>query len=1015
MAAVLFLIVAAFLAPNQTSIRLDPEGWILPAAETPEAPKAGQSVWQWTPSCAPQKLQAGTKAQCLAPRELRVQAVDARDRAVENVRVLWGTEEMLGDLPDARLPAAVTSSEGRALLAAAPDQDVWVRLDGPHAATDWRRIPRQESAVRLVARPAAAVRLRVEGADGEPVVRARLALTPLSCALLCPERLLLHDAGAKELSVAGVAGTTYRLTVWSDSHAPSSRILTAGAAEEVAVALAPGAAVSARVVDAERKAMAGARLQVQYRLPEMRETIGRASSSSADGKVRVAGLPRGSVEWAIAAEGHARRVREASLADGDAALGEIALAASRSGRVRVVDPARQPVRGAHVSARGSAAAKTNAAGVAAFDELPRTDVDIAVAADGFLDAGTVLRMDEQETTLVLDRGSVVKAALLRESDGQPPAGVRVRVTNAGHYSLATIEDGRDFAVGALRAGPVRLVVSAADAQPFDTGTLTIGEGETLDLGVIVLRSGLALRGTLVDESGAPVSGATVRALRVGGDTPALAHVLGNWISTASAGDGSFALAGLAPGAQLVTASAPGFAERVVPAVFVEEKTREQDLGTIELPRGKRVEVVCRPAKRCDGEAELLIAGADFPFLAVRGTLAEGHATLHAVPPGELLLRLTREQQIVYEKVVEIAGPSDSARAEIVLPSVRVAGVVTIGDRRARGGSLLFKRQVHDTGVPIFVRQKTDAGSTIGTEVLGTFGASTTAAVGESGTFVADDVQPGAYDVVFRGGSAATEPVRVTVADAADQALDLRFEGHEVAGVVLDRDERAVAAQLEVVDAAGVTRRTASGTDGRFALLGVADGPVKITATAAAGRGALEVDPSDRSASPIVIRLTDEVRALTVSVADADGQPAAGVLVFARTPQRMFAASTDRDGRAEFRNPGDAPIALAAHRPGGTWAFGQTQGDAPARLVLPVRCGTLIARSSNGSASATIVSPSGFPLDQVLPMVGLSTHLGSGASLQIAGLPQGAYLLARGQKQRQVTIHPGEVVVEDFSD
>jgi hypothetical protein len=1014
MAAVLLLIVAALLTPNTTSIKLDPEGWLLPAAEPTESRQSGEAVWWWTPSCAPQKLQGDAKAQCTAPREIRVQAVDARDRAAGDVRVLWGTEEMLRDLPDARLPHVVTSSEGRASIAAAPDQDVWIRLDGPHVATNWRRTTRQENTVRLAARSAATVRLRVEGTDGEPVVRARLALTPLSCALLCPERLLLHDTG-DELAVAGVAGTTYRLTVWSDSHAPASRILTADAAEEVAVSLAPGAAVSARVVDGERKSMADVRLQVQYRLPDMRATIDRTGRSSADGMVRVAGLPRAEVEWAIAAGGHARRVREASLADGDVSLGEITLVASRSARVRVVDPARQPVRGARVSARGSAAAKTNADGVVKFDDLPRTDVEVEVAADGFLEAGTVLGMDDKEATLVLDRGSVVKATLVREADGQAPAGVRVRVTNAGHDSLATIDDGGDFAVAALRPGPVRLVVSAADVQPFDTGTLTIGEGETIDLGVLVLGSGLALRGTLVDESGAPVSGATVRALRAGGDAPALAHVLGNWISTTSSDDGSFVLTGLTPGAQLVTAAAPGFAERVVPAVFVEEKTREEDLGTIELARGKRVEVVCRPAKRCGAEAALLIAGADFPFLAIRGALAEGRATLHAVPPGELLLRLTRDQQTVYEKTVEISGASDTARAEIVLPSVRVAGVVTIGDRRARGGSLLFKRNVHDAGVPIFVRQKTDAGSTIGTEVLGAFGSSTTATVAEGGSFAVEDLQPGAYDVTFRGPSAATEPVRITVADIADQTLDLRFEGHEVAGVVLDRDERAVAAHLELVDAAGVTHKATSGTDGRFALLGVAGGPVKIMATAPAGRGRLEIDPSDPSARPIVVRLTEEPRALTVNVADANGQPAAGVLVFARTPQRMFAASTDRDGRAEFRDPGDAPVTLAAHRPGGTWAFGQTQGDTPARLVLPVRCGTLIARSSTGSAPATIVSPYGFPLHQVLPMVGMSTQLGGGASLQIAGLPQGAYLLARGPKQRQVTIHPGEVAVEDFSD
>ena len=1010
MTAALLFLLATVLPSGSTTVTLDHDRWILAADARP--PRPAGATWWWSAECAPARLASGARAECTPPRTVRVHVVDEENRPAENVRVLWATEEMLRDLPDDRLPYATTATDGTAAIAVSPP-DVWLRIDGPGLATHWRRSPRGAAVARLVGQPAAMVRLRFEGEDGERVSRARAMLLPPSCDSFCAERLLLLDDSDEGVSVVAVSGSTYRIAAWSDSHAPSIITMTAAGDQDLVLPLPRGASLSARVVDGERAPVEGAELEVRYRLPGLRETIHRTTRALADGAVSLGGLPLAPIEWTISANGHGRRLREATLREAEAPLGDVALVPSRSARVRVIDGARRPVVRARVTARGSAGTRTNAEGFVTFDDLPRTDVEIGVTADGFLAASSVLRSDAGETTIQLDDGAVVRARLLRESDGLAPHGVRVRVTNAGRNTLRTIAEGGELAIGGLRPGPVRLVVSAADAQPVDTGTLTIRAGDSVDLGLLIMKTGLALRGTIAAESGEPLSGATVRALRLAGDTPSLAHVLGNWVSVTSGSDGSFTLGGLAPGAQLVTVAAPGYAERVIPNVFFDEQTRELDAGTVELAKGKRLEIVCRPAKRCGTEAAVLLAGADYPFVAIRGTLADGRATLHGVPPGEVLLRLTKSQQVLHDERLEVSAASDDTLAEIALSSARVAGVVTVAGRPARGGSLSLRKDVRSSGPPILVRQKTEGGSTIGTDVLGTFGAFATASVRDDGSFVVEDLDPGDYEVTYRTDGAATAAVRVAVANAGEQRLDLRFEGERVSGVVVNRSDEPSAARVEVVDAAGQTHRTSSGADGRFALLGIARGRVTIVATAASGRGELELDSED--AGDLVVRLDAEPRVLRVSVVEANGRPARGALVFARTPQRMLAASTDGEGEAEFRESSEAALILAAHRPGGAWTFGVTQNGAPARLILPAHPGTLIARSQGGSAAATIIGPNSFPLDQVLPMVGISTQLGRHGSLQIPGLPQGSYVVARGSLQKQVTIRADEVTIAEFRD
>jgi hypothetical protein len=153
--------------------------------------------------------------------------------------------------------------------------------------------------------------------------------------------------------------------------------------------------------------------------------------------------------------------------------------------------------------------------------------------------------------------------------------------------------------------------------------------------------------------------------------------------------------------------------------------------------------------------------------------------------------------------------------------------------------------------------------------------------------------------------------------------------------------------------------------------------------------------------------------LTVDVHDADGTPAAGVLVFAMANNGVVAGSTDRNGRAKLQGvSGNVPV--AAHQPGGRWAFASGRSGEATRLVLPARPGAVVA-NSNAAGEAVILAPNGFPLDRVLPMVGISSRIASGSSLRLPGLPPGAYAVTLGTLRKGVTVAPGAVAEVRFGD
>lgn len=1002
------LLLAVTLEPEATKVALGPEGWPVAKDETPH------TLWWWSHSCAPQKIRGG-QPQCGATRELRVRVLDAKGRAVPGAGVTWGTSALLRDVPDAQLPSSTTGEDGSARIAAPASDEIFIRAVTANTASEWTRVASSTREVRLAMKPAVALRVRLRGDDNAPVVRARVALLPPDCTTICSERSLAFDDRKQQAAtVTALHGSSVRLVVWSDSHAPMTQMVSA-TSPELAIALAPAASLDARLVDAERKPVGGAALEVQYRLPGLREGIRRTSIADGGGNVALHGLPRSPVQWTASAPSFARRVDEAALTADPTSLGEIILDAAREVRISVRDETDRPVAGAKVVARGSSIATSDDKGVALLRELPARDTTLTVSREGFLDATATVAKDERTSVVTLMRGAAIKATLVREGGGAPPREVRVRITNNDRETLRTVDTSEGFLLAGLRGGTARLSIEADGAVPWDSGALQLVEGDVTDLGIATLAPGLGIRGTIVNDRGAPLHAARVRLLRTGGDFPALAHILGNWTETTSAEDGTFQLAGLGAGSHFVIVEARGFAQRALPNVTVDAGSAAADLGTIELHPGRTVELTCRPERRCGTEASILLAGAEYPFLSVQTALQQGRGTFTGVPPGHATLRLTKNQHITHERSIDVDPGRQPMTLRIELSSVRVRGDVTVGSGRAREGSLLFTRAVHSAGVPIMVASTTEHGTTVGKTWLGSLGAATTSELTGSGEFVLDEMEPGDYVVVFRGRGASTAPVRVTIPNIPEHRMQLRFDGNEIAGRVLDPAGKPVAARIEVSDSAGASHITSSGMDGQFSLLGLSRGRAKVKATTQRRSAEAEVNVDDESARNVVLRLAEDPDSgLNVEVHDANGNPASGVLVFAIANGGVVAASTDGSGRASLQGiPSGATVPVAAHQLGGAWSFGIGRNGDPTRLVLTPTSGNVIATSTGAAGDVAIAAPNGFPLHRVLPMVGGSARITTTSPLRITGLPPGTYTIVLGMLRKDVPVSAGGAAAVSF--
>src|SRR5918996_5795777 len=119
--------VALSLPPSSQAVRVSADSWPSVAdVAAVEAPKGGEKLWWWSDHCAPVRLTADApQAECGKTRMAIIRVVDQRGRAVAASKIVWGSSEMLSDLPEAMLPDAVTAEDGKIAIPL-PLEAVWI-------------------------------------------------------------------------------------------------------------------------------------------------------------------------------------------------------------------------------------------------------------------------------------------------------------------------------------------------------------------------------------------------------------------------------------------------------------------------------------------------------------------------------------------------------------------------------------------------------------------------------------------------------------------------------------------------------------------------------------------------------------------------------------------------------------------------------------------------------------------------------------------------------------------------
>jgi hypothetical protein len=240
--------------------------------------------------------------------------------------------------------------------------------------------------------------------------------------------------------------------------------------------------------------------------------------------------------------------------------------------VDVVDRSGAPVDGARVLGSGSAGLVFNVEGftdpsgraeLAGFPEGGRLRLE--VSADGYRTASRDdLDLSVGSVRIELERGVILEGSVEGES-GEPVPGAEVlALAESGALAARTTSTSEGtFRISDAAAGSLRLIANAEGYRRGEPLAVTVEAGQTRSALVLSLAGARGLRGTVLDPSGVPRTGATVKLVpgegRVSVDRALAVAMTG--------ADGRFALAAEPQPQQSVVATAPGFGAAVEPDVL----------------------------------------------------------------------------------------------------------------------------------------------------------------------------------------------------------------------------------------------------------------------------------------------------------------------------------------------------------------------------------------------------------------------------------------------------------------
>ena len=1004
------------LQSGAVEARLGRQVWREPLPEQLEA------AWYWSASVAPTRvgrrdLPKFAPRAATEKRRFRRLGPPPHPKAPPG-QLLAGPEQLWREVPENLLPTFSWPASLPELAIPAVSATPWrARFLGQNQGSFWVDLPAGIGGAQLPLAPAEDRHIEVVDGAGAPVADASLFLSAASRPvgrLLARYRAAdgrleipqLPDSDEANLSISGPGGAPVLVRGFPSTW-PARLVL------------APGSSPRGRLVDSRGRPQRGRELIVEIAMGAgLTGYTSHRAKTDEQGRFRFANLPIGKALLRTSGGDGVFR-DELELVAGELDLGDLVLDPSFALELQIRSTDGAPIAGASITAAGHPLAATS-------------DAEGLAVIEGFA--------EEQAILLELDAPFYIPRSNLRLLPPHPPRlelrlepafYLRGRFLDAGERPLspgrATARVGNLTASSELAEGGffnlrlplgqnIDLLLTSRSGPQLELALPPGRSGEERELGALLPESGYNLIGRVVAEAdGAPIRGARIWLPRPGGQHPLLAFESGDLLETLSQDDGSFTLAGLAPGEAILRLEAPGFARRerelALPPRGDDEAGGELDLGTIELQAGARLKV--HAAGAASGVLARLDLRGEWQSQDLLETTVQNELAIFPhVPPGPALLTLFEGKRLLCEKQVE-APPTGEFTTECRATPPRVAGVVFLGGRPAPGGELAFSAPPTDS--PQIIRRSTTAGGLDTTRIAGAGRPQVEVTVRADGSFATEDLLAGAWRVRYSlegGGSGPAREVEIPAAEAATLRLDFPFR--RIGGWVVDRDERPVAEAWVRLRPQGLLARSAA--DGSFSIFGTEPGRVAVQAEKFGETSpALELEvPAEGESDPLTLVLgaADDAGKLRVEVERA-GEPAGGALVFLEGEGGLQQIATaDTQGHAFFDVPAPRPPRLrcGAFFEGnlslGGWMAWQEAREEGARLVMSP--GGDLALSGQERTMPKILAPDDWDVSWWLGRLGQRPIVEKDIITTVHGLPPGLYRISSRRGEIRATVEAGEL-------
>ncbi len=826
----------------------------------------------------PQARLAAALALLLLPVAAHAAAVSGRvlDKSgapVAGVKVVWeayrSDEETLVDETLGTTPAPIgetaTDAEGRFRIALdKPGVEVAVRilpgtlpgalLGGPYDSTEDVAF----GDVELSA--AEKMSGRVTDEAGKPVAGAKVRAVGGS-PFEEEEIVLYADAttGADgSFTIANAPASAGRVTARATGFGLATQTSLRERVSAAKITLRSGGTVSGTVLDAAGKPVEGAVVL----------SGALAAKSDAIGAFRLAGVPTGAqtVEafWKdFAARSDSVRVKKGETVEVPLRLGRSAIV---TGSV-IDEKTRRPIAGVRVSTTAggftmrssdpSRRARTDAKGKFRLAGLRPRAYSIRAAKAEYLPVtmpGVVAGVSTPGTVAIALQKSASITGRVTDEAGAAVPGARVEIArDTGVRALMRSGPAALLGGGEVTSGPdgtfrlrgltaqrnVTIEAAKAGYVPAKRHGVSVKSGESLKDVALVVKRGLEARGRVVDSAGKPIAGAEIRVSRPesgggGGGARVMIQMAGlsrQKPDAASGADGSFRVAGLAPGDYALAVSREGYASKSVPAVTVNTEG-VSEWAPVVLTAGVPIGGFVR-----NGKGEPIVGAEIVSFGEGSGarqatTDPEGRFRLEGLSPDRgVMINVRADGYAPLQRTV--TPPSDDL--SLVLK--------TSGTIRGRVEDAGTNRPISDFSASV---REPRGGGMGGMRIMMGGRQSDRSFQSSDGTFELTDVAPGRWSV--SASSPGYRPAEVTGVDVAEgetkEGVVLQLKkGAAVSGRVLDPRKGTGVPNASVSwseDGGGPGMGILAGfgggqnaqttdADGRFRFDGLAAGKVNLTA------------------------------------------------------------------------------------------------------------------------------------------------------------------------------------------